>query len=64
MRPESAPIGYGKAPTDLASNTGGYGKALTEAIPPGSTGGGYGKVAGSERVILPWAKVETEDPGR
>ena len=50
VRPDSAPIGYGKAPA--------------EALTPGSTVGGYEKVAGSERVIFPWAKVENEDPGK
>ena len=50
VRPDSAPIGYGNYPA--------------EALVPESTAGGYGKVAGSERVIFPWAKVETEDPGR
>ena len=36
---------------------------LRDLVTPGGPDGGYGKVSGSERVIFPWAKVETEHPG-
>ena len=51
--PDSAPIGYGKAPNSERGQVG------SESVT-----GGYGEVAGSKRVIFPWAKVETEDPGK
>ena len=51
--PGSAPIGYAKAPNNERD----------QATPESATGG-YGAVVGSERVIFPWAKVETEDPSK